>query len=290
MTINNRPIPAIIPLTMPVMMLNPAMSLFLKLGLSIGLLLAVNACAVSPYETAFSSCDDRVGICYRNCETYANDADYGACQASCERDAEVCFDRAYSQYRVVSGTAVTFYPFYGTYAYWYPNRGFVSRYRPRGHFGYGHRGIRPVRRPYVPPRYRDQRPDRPRYDNPRRRPPRGDNPRRRPPRGDAPGRRRPVNPPPSSRPRADRPVPKRRVRPVRPADRPARPPRSRPPRRGDRPARPPRGGTRPARPPRADRPARGNRPASRPPKRTRPPRSRPSGRGKPTQPKVPDKQ
>ncbi|MEO1151288.1 MAG: hypothetical protein AAFW83_09905 [Pseudomonadota bacterium] len=258
-----------------------------------GLGLFLSACETTGgYQQAFAVCDAEVGACYRQCEEYEGTTDYGSCQASCEQEASACFDRAQRSYQSVNvGYSVGYIsPWFGNFCAWYPDRGFVSRYRRfRGsHFRYGARGYYPGRRYRrdgrydprydgyrTPPRYRDRpRRDRPRNDRPRRDRPRYDDDRR-PPRGDRPGGRPPRTDRPSQdRPLRDRPV-RKRPRTERPYQEGQRPPRSRPPR-----ARPP--GS--ANPPRS-RPPRSRPPQSRPPKanppRSRPPRARPPARSKP---------
>lgn len=166
------------------------------------------------YQQAFAVCDNDVGICYRDCEAYEGTEDYGSCQASCEREASACFDRATENHQAylasISVSQYSFAPYYGQYCSWTYQSGFVSRYGfgRGGHVGavnntyYGNQaynyfgGGQYRGRPRFDGRRRegrgrDRRGDRRRGDGDRRDEDRGDNPRRDRPRGDGPRRDRP---------------------------------------------------------------------------------------------------
>ena len=283
-------------------------SRLLKLAGVIGVAALLVGCeTTNGYQQSFLLCDDAVGQCYQNCENFSDEDGYGECQASCEREASICFDNAYNRYQTANisySSSIYLTPWFGNYASWYPDRGFVSRFGfGRSHLGYGASGFFPGRRyrsgnRYDPgfdgfrrtvptPRSRDSRRDRPRSDRfrdddrSRSDRPRTDRPRRDRPRRDRPRSDRPR----SDRPRGDRP---RNNRPGNGNAKPSgsddnlrdRPVRQRP--RSERPrARPPQGRPPQSRPPQsrppASRPpaARPSRPAARPTPR---PSSRPSRR------------
>lgn len=92
----------------------------------------LGGCVAYPYQTAFQTCDNAAGACYRGCEDYAGAADYDRCHADCEYSADRCFDNAYQPYSGAYGYPSTWR---GRYGYWYPDRGYAFS------FGYysGHR-------------------------------------------------------------------------------------------------------------------------------------------------------
>lgn len=109
--------------------------------------LLVAGCVTSPYQSAFSVCDDEAGACYQYCEQFAGDPEsYGACHADCEVDASRCFADAYDPYAYSSTSAYassgySSWPWYGRYGRWAPRQGYYfdftyfERY-PRYNRGY----------------------------------------------------------------------------------------------------------------------------------------------------------
>lgn len=134
-----------------------------------GALALASGCVTYPYATSFAYCDDQAGACYRDCEYYAGETGYGACHAACDREANACFNAAYSPYAYGGAYYSSGYgaPWAGSYGRWAPNAGYVYTYRysyapprstaPRG--GYD----RP-RRGYDGPRTNDGRRDGGRWD------------------------------------------------------------------------------------------------------------------------------
>lgn len=104
----------------------------------------LGSCVTYPYQTSFAACDTYAGQCYRDCEVYEGSADYGACHADCEYDADQCFADAYGPNSSGYGPGYPS-PWYGRYGAWYPQTGFVFSYSNR--YGY-HR--------YRGRRYRDR--------------------------------------------------------------------------------------------------------------------------------------
>lgn len=182
-------------------------------------LMLLSGCVTYPYQTAFTTCDDAAGACYRYCEQFAGDAlDYSACHADCDAEADRCFANAYDRYNYSSAYASTGYsswPWYGRYGRWGPRQGYYfdftyferyPRYRdryPRYRDRRGRHGDRGGRR-----RGDDDGGRRPRRGNPSG----GDNtappPSAPPPRSTPPR----TSPPPSTPPRST-PPPQRRTAP-----------------------------------------------------------------------------
>ena len=193
----------------------------------------LGGCVLYPYESAFETCDDEAGICYRFCEDAPTEASGAACRRGCDDAANQCFDEAYSAYNYRGSSYAYSGPWYGSYGYWRPGYGYFYSfdYYTRGHryrdpyYDGWRRHRRDIdRRDYgYDRRYRDD--DRYRDD---RRERRRDRRRRNRDRGE--GAPPATNPPPARPPRARPPEtpPPTGVAPPRPEPR-ARPPRARPP-------------------------------------------------------------
>lgn len=121
-------------------------------------LLVLAGCVTSPYQTAFTTCDDEAGACYRYCaEISESDEDGAACRADCEAGANQCFADAYDRYSYAGSTysrSSAYYqpswPWYGRYGAWGPRRGYYFDFTYWGRSS-----------GYYPPRHR--RGDRHRY-------------------------------------------------------------------------------------------------------------------------------
>ena len=187
----------------------------------------LGGCVLYPYESAFETCDDEAGICYRFCEDAPTEASGAACRRGCDDAVNQCFDEAYSAYNYRGSSYAYSGPWYGSYGYWRPGYGYFYSfdYYTRGHryrdpyYDGWRRHRRDIdRRGYgYDRRYRDDRRER-RRDRRRRNRDRGE--------GAPPA----TNPPPARPPRARPPEtpPPTGVAPPRPEPR-ARPPRARPP-------------------------------------------------------------
>ncbi len=128
-------------------------------------LFVVTGCVSYPYETAFTSCDDEAGACYRYCEEFEGSPDYGTCHADCDAAANQCFAGAYNAYEYSGASYGGRYnglrpppPWHGRYGAWYPNSGYVFSFSYFDNYGYGYN------RPYRG-RNRAYRNDRRRYRN-----------------------------------------------------------------------------------------------------------------------------
>ncbi len=91
---------------------------------------ALAGCVTYPYQSAFDSCDEQAGACYRYCEDVAGNASaYSACHADCDATANQCFASAYDSYAYSSSYSSTTYygsswPWYGRYGAWGPSSGY----------------------------------------------------------------------------------------------------------------------------------------------------------------------
>jgi hypothetical protein len=106
-----------------------------------GLCVLVGGCVTYPYTSSFGACDSRAGACYRACEAYADDGDYGACHADCEFEAEQCFDAAYGPYNYAGSPYGRSYisPWYGSYGTWYPDTGYALSFSVIKRYGRSYR-------------------------------------------------------------------------------------------------------------------------------------------------------
>lgn len=89
-------------------------------SVALGFLL-LSGCYTYPYQSAFDLCDNEAGACYRYCEQFAGyPADYSACHADCEYDANRCFAGAYDRYAYSSAYDPIYdsWPWYGRYGRW----------------------------------------------------------------------------------------------------------------------------------------------------------------------------
>lgn len=100
-----------------------------------GAALFLSGCVTYPYDDAFNYCDGQAAQCYRACEDYGGGYDYGRCHASCERQADRCFDQAYSPYQTGYGYGSS--PWYGQWGSWTPGVGYAFSwsYFNRNYYG-----------------------------------------------------------------------------------------------------------------------------------------------------------
>ena len=123
--------------------------IFLLAGGASGALL-LSSCVTYPYESAFSSCESEADQCYRICEDIPDEGGYIQCQSHCDRDADRCFDQAYSPYASgygygYGGSGGYGYgsPWYGRYGSWYPDYGFALSFNNYDRYGYRHKRRHP---------------------------------------------------------------------------------------------------------------------------------------------------
>ena len=112
----------------------------LSILLLIGAVTLGGCVTTTPYESAFLSCDRLAQACYRDCERFEDEAGYNTCQAQCDSDINICFDRANESQPTanVGRYGGGFYndPWYGRYGSYHPNYGYVLSFSFFDRYGY----------------------------------------------------------------------------------------------------------------------------------------------------------
>ena len=98
--------------------------MIMKMGPLAVMVLLLSGC-VYPYETAFQTCDNDAGACYRYCEDTAGEEEITACRSSCETEANICCDQAYGAQEYNGSAYASPGPWYGSFGYWRPTYGYA---------------------------------------------------------------------------------------------------------------------------------------------------------------------